>query len=105
MKLVDLIAFLKYPDELERLFIEKKLDMGSEAIIICMEKELHIDSEIHFFEIEQTEGNLVFERNDIKYIELFPAYHAVEIVESYFPPSDDNQKIANRLLEYRINDA
>ena len=105
MKLVDLIPYLGNSNNLEQLLVEQNLNMDSEAIIICMENSLDIDAEIYFFEIEQTEGNLVFERDGIRYIELFPAYHALEIVESYLLPSDDNQKIANRLLEYRINDA
>ena len=109
MKLVDLIEFLKDQDELEQLFEREKLNTESEAIIICMERALDIESEIKLFEIEETGGNLVFEKNGIRYIELFPAYHAMEIIESYFDKPEEkgysNLEIAERLLEYREKDA
>ncbi|HEY4148597.1 MAG TPA: hypothetical protein VGM41_06705 [Chitinophagaceae bacterium] len=109
MKLVDLIEFLKDQDILEQLFEKENLNTDSGAINICMKRALDIESDIGLIEMEKTGGNLSFEINDIPYVELFPAYHAMEIVESYFGGNIgsryNNLEIAKRLLEYRIKDA
>jgi hypothetical protein len=109
MKLINLIEYLKDQDKLEQLFEREKLNTESEAIIICMEKSIDLESEIKLFEIEETGGNLTFEKNGIPYVEFFPAYYAMEFVESYCDgpggKAYTDLNIAKRLLEYRIKDA
>ena len=108
MKLTTLIDYLKNPNKLDQLFSDEKLNTDSEALEIYMEDSLGLESEIKIFEIEETEDNLVFEKNGVKYIQLFPVEHAIEVLNSYLNlagKEHSNFEIASRLLEYRIKDA
>ncbi|WP_025762929.1 hypothetical protein [Dyadobacter tibetensis] len=108
MKLVNLIDFLINPKKLEVLYREEGLNTDSEALLIYMENSLDIESEIKFFEIEETDDDLVFEKGDIQYVQLFPVDHAIDLIESDLELKNrgySNLEIAERLLEYRIKDA
>jgi len=104
MKLINLVPYLKSFDSLEELYKLNNLDIKSEAIIIYMEETLAIESEIVFFEIEETKDNLTYKKNGINYIQLFPVNYAMEIIEDLLGFGYDELEIAQRLLEYRIKD-
>ncbi|MNL35095.1 hypothetical protein D3C87_1571060 [compost metagenome] len=71
-----------------------------------MKEKLHIDSDVEIFEIENTNGDIIFEKQGIRYITLFSAYHAAELIEDDLDLKGySNSAIAQRLLEYAINDA
>lgn len=108
MKLVNLMAYLLNSDKLEELYEREKLDTDSEALLIYMKGELSLDSEIKFFEMEETEDDLVYEKSGTKYLQLFPIDDAIELIESDLNLKDkgySDLEIAERLLEYRIKDA
>jgi len=106
MKLINLIPYLKSTNGIADLFKLNNLNIKSEVILIYMIELLTIDSEIVFFEIEETEDDLLFQKNGISYIQFFPVNYAKELVEDFSRLGyDDDLKIARRLLEYRINDA
>ncbi|WP_036494396.1 hypothetical protein [Myroides odoratimimus] len=74
MKLVDLVKYFRkggtYQDFCKLYF----LNVDSEVIEIYMKKPFQIDNEIFFFEVEQTEGVLEFEANNIVLSSLFDFY-------------------------------
>ncbi|WP_295794147.1 hypothetical protein [Mucilaginibacter sp.] len=106
MKLINLIPYLKSANGIAELFKLNNLNIKSEVILIYMIEFLTIDSEIVLFEIEETEDDLLFQKNGISYIQLFPVNYAKELIEDFSRLGyDDDLKIARRLLEYRINDA
>ena len=108
MNLVTLISKIMDPVKLDQFYIQQALDVESEALIIYMKESLSIDSEIYIFPIEETEDDLVFEKDGIKYIQLFPVEYALELIESDLGLKDElftDQEIAGRLLMYRLKDA
>ena len=108
MKLIDLIEYLINPEKLETLYKSENLNMDSDALLIYMEKSLDLNSNLKFFEIEETEDNLMFEKDNIKYIQFFPFDYAVELIENDLDLKNkglENIIIAKRLLEYRLRDA
>ena len=108
MKLIDLIKYLVNSDKLQELYTDKNLNSASEALLIYMQGELSLDSEIVFFEIEETGDDLVYEKNGIQYIQFFPIDYATELIESDLDLKGKQYsdiEIAKRLLEYRIKDA
>ena len=108
MKLIDFIELLKDSDKLKQVIIGQNQNVDSEALLIYMKETLDIDSEIRFFAIEETKDNLVFEKDETKYVQLFPLDYAEEIVNSDFNLATkglSNLEIAERLLEYRKKDA
>lgn len=108
MKLEDLIKYLLNPEQLEVLYQEEEINTESEALLIYMNGALDLESEISVFEIEETEDDLVFERNGEKYFQLFPIDYAIELIESDLELKDkgySDLEIAKRLLDYRLKDA
>ncbi len=66
-----------------------------------------MNSEVAIFGIEETDGDLIFEKDENKYVELFPLEMTQEMIEEYINTYKgiSNIKIAESLLNYRINDA
>jgi len=108
MNLVEIIKYLTDPEKLKELYKEQGLNTESEALLIYMQETLNLDSEISFFELEETEDNLFFEKDGKQYIQLFSLDYAVELIELDLNLKDkgySDMKIAERLLDYRKNDA
>lgn len=110
MKLIELISKITDPIKLEQFYIDQKLDVDveSEALIIYMKESLELDSDVYVFPIKETEDDLVFEKDGVKYIQFFPIEYALELVESDLglkARAFTGKEIAERLLEYRLRDA
>lgn len=108
MKLIELIGILFNSEKLGKLISALGLDTESDALLVYMRENLCITSDIRFFEVEETEDELLFEKDGIKYIQLFPIEHIQNLIE--FDLNMKNKRfsetqIAERLLEYRKNDA
>lgn len=108
MKLTEIINFLVNPGQLDKLYQLQALNVDSEAILIYMEGMLDLESEVILFEIEETEDDLVFDKEEMSYIQLFPLDYAVDLIETdlyLLNKGYSNLEIAERLLEYRKKDA
>ena len=108
MKLEDLIKYLVNPEQLEVLYQEQEMNTESEALLIYMNGALDLKSEISVFEIEETEDDLVFEKDGEKYFQLFPIDYVIELIESDLELKDkgySDLEIAKRLLDFRLKDA
>lgn len=108
MKLIELIKYLTNPELLEELFQEQGLNIESEVLLIYMEGDLDLTSDISILEIEETEDDLIFEKDGLQYIQLFPIDYAIDLIEFDLNMKDkgySDLEIAERLLEYRKNDA
>ncbi|MBK7884941.1 MAG: hypothetical protein IPJ81_15030 [Chitinophagaceae bacterium] len=108
MKLIDLIEYLIEPGKMENLYQQRKLNTESEALLIYMQNELSLESNIAFFKIEETEDDLKFVKNGLQYVQLFPIDYAIELIESDLDLKNKgytNLEIAKRLLEYRLKDS
>lgn len=108
MKLLDIIDYLRHRHNVGQLFEKLNLSTKSEAILIYMKDSLDLNSELVFFEIEETQDDLIFKKDNVTYHQLFSVDHVVDILSSYFSDREkrlDNIGLAKRLLEYRINDA
>lgn len=107
MKLEALVQNLENSNKLGELYDLLKLNKESEALLIYMEDELSFESDIHIFEIEETDDDLIYENNGLKFIQLFPLEMTQEMVEEYVNTYKgiSYYEIAQRLIDYRINDA
>ncbi|MBB1150184.1 MULTISPECIES: hypothetical protein [unclassified Myroides] len=108
MKLVELINYLMNPKLLVGLYQEQGLNKQSEALLIYMQETLSLESSIVIFEIEETDDDLVFEKEGIQYVQLFPVDYAITLIDFDLELKDkgySNLKIAQMLLEYRKKDA
>ena len=108
MKLVELIKYLTRPEKLDELYQEQGLNVESEALLIYLQGDLNLESEVSIFEIEETEDDLIFEKEGKQYVQLFPLDYAIELIESDLALTNkeySDLRIAQRLLEYRQKDA
>ena len=108
MNLTELIKVLTDPARLAEFYQEQGVDTASEALIISMRETLSLKSEVSIFAIEETEGNLFFEKNGVHYVELFSVDHTRDLLEEGLDLKNrgySDEAKAQRLLEYRINDA
>lgn len=108
MKLVELINYLMNPKLLVGLYQEQGLNKQSEALLIYMQETLSLESSIVIFEIEETNDDLVFEKEGIQYVQLFPVDYAIALIDFDLELKGkgySNLKIAQMLLEYRKKDA
>ncbi|AZB19729.1 hypothetical protein EG352_19100 [Chryseobacterium indologenes] len=107
MNYVNFVGYLANLDNLDDLYIEFNADSESEALIVCLKDSLDMNSEVAIFGIEETDGDLIFEKDENKYVELFPLEMTQEMIEEYINTYKgiSNIKIAESLLNYRINDA
>lgn len=107
MNLIDLVKFFREGGSFEFFCKKHSLDLESEVVEVYMRKPFNINSEIFFFEIEKTEGNLEFQSDGIIYNNLFDFYYFLDVIkdsnnESYKELS--NLELAKILLSYGIND-
>ena len=108
MKLPELIKFLLDPDQLKALYQKLGVNSDSEALLIYLRETLSLESEISIFEIEETEDDIFFDKDGVQYVQLFAVNHAKDLIEFDLNLKDkgySDVQIAQRLLDYRINDA
>ncbi len=109
MSLTQFIDVLSSPSHLHQLLLDSGLGPeATEAALIYMEENLSLDSEIRLFGIEDTEDEMVYFEDGVKYIQLFPVDYAIDLIKSDLDLEGkgySNMKIATRLLEYRLRDA
>lgn len=108
MKLIEVIKYLINPSQLNVFYQEYELNTESEALLIYQKEKLDLESDIAILEIEETEDNVLFEKDGIQYIQLFPIDYAIELIESNLElkgKGNSDLQIAKRLLDYRERDA
>jgi len=97
MKYVDIIQYLISPKQLDDLYERIGAAKDSEALLIYMKGALDLESEIY-----------IFEKDGCQYYQLFPVGHAVELIENDLDLKNKGYsatEVAQRLLDYRLNDA
>jgi hypothetical protein len=58
--------------------------------------------------MEETDDDLIFEKNGLRYIQFFPVDHAIDLIQFDLNLKDrgySDTEIAKRLLQYRLTDA
>ncbi len=107
MILENLIDYLDNSKKIDELYETYKVNTDSEAILVYMEHSLSLNSEIFLFDIEETEDKIQYKKNNTLFIQLFPVEYAIELLDDLNLKNQglSNLDIANRLLQYRINDA
>lgn len=97
------------PEQLEQLYKELGLNTDSESkpLLIYMEGEIDLTSEIVFFESDETEDDLIFEKDGKRFVNLWDIDYVIYLLEmlDLLDKGYTNIKIAQRLIEYRLNDA
>lgn len=105
MNLIDLIKYLREPEKLEELFRDKHSNLDYDFIEVYSKEKICAYSNLLFISDENLEFGLEYLDNNNKYINLFPLYLLVELFDDFKRFYKSDLEIANRLIDYRINDA
>ena len=108
MKFVDLIGYLLNPERLEGLYVSQGIELDAEAYLIYMYEFIDINSPIKIFTFEETDDDLIYVKNGVKYFELFEVNHTIDLLNHDLELAGkgfSNAQIAERLMEYKKNDA
>ena len=105
MNLVDFIEYLK-DDKKAAQYVEKHYPgVDYYDAEVYLKGALSIESELAIFDGEKIEGMIEMEVNKEKYYNLFSLDLLVEVYEDYSKFSGSEREIAQRIIDYRINDA
>lgn len=106
MTIVELIDHLKSRDLAEKLSSKILPDVDFDMIIIYMKDKVALDSKISFYDFDAISNELIMEVNGEKYEYFFGLEDAQEMVEGYIEEHNPtNLQMAQRMIEYNINDA
>ncbi len=108
MNLIDLITYFKESGNITKFYIENQLNLDSEVIEVYMQKPFDFEKEIHFFELEITEGLIEYIHEDVKYFNLFDFDYFFDYIEesnNELNKLKTNNDLAKILFNYSLNDA
>ena len=105
MKLPDLIPFLKDIDKWKIFLVKLGIDENCEEVLIYALEKVDINSEILLIELEKTNDDLEIILEGKKYLQILPASLSQELVINDFANIKAEKEVAQRLIEYCINDA
>ena len=87
------------------MLTDSHLDVNCEEVLIYAVNKLNINSDIILIELEKTGDYLEITLDGKKYIQILPYSLAQELVTFDFSNLNSDIDIAQRLIEYCINDA
>ena len=105
MKLVDLISYFRQGGTFEGFCKSNTLDAESEVIEVYAEEPTSIESNLGFFAIEETEGQVEFQSGEKNYRNLFDFFYFLEAIEEIKGSDTEDAAFAESLFSYAINDA
>jgi hypothetical protein len=106
MKLIDLITFFRNGGTFEDFCKKHALNVESEVIEIYAEEPVSLESHLGFFPIEETEGQVRFQSQGVKYHSLFDFFYFLDAMESVKGISEPNdEQLARKLFTFAIKDA
>jgi len=107
MKLTELINYFRAGNTLEKLCTQFEIDPDSEAIEVYSVQPITLESELRFFEIEKTQGQLDYTAGETTYHNLFDMYYFLDLIEDLKETGsvEEDEKIAEAVLSYALNDA
>ncbi len=108
MRLVELIDYFRKGGSFDEFCQSHSLNSDSDAIEIYMSEQLSVDNELAFFEIEETNGEVEFHNNGVRYFNLFDFYFFLDAIEESNNIENvlvTEAELAERLIQYAITDS
>ena len=106
MKLVDLISYFRSGGDFYSFCQERMLNAESEVIEIYAQKPVNLESQLGFFPIEETEGQVDFSVQGVSYQNLFDFFYFLDVIKDTSENTNlGDAELAKTLLAYALNDA
>jgi hypothetical protein len=106
MKLIELITFFREGGTFEDFCKKHALNAESEVIEIYAQEPVSLEAQLGFFPIEETEGQIGFQSQGVKYHSLFDFFYFLDVmkdVKGRSEPSDE--ELAQKIFTFAIKDA
>jgi hypothetical protein len=108
MKVIELVKKMRVEGAIEKFLSKELPNIEFDMIDSFMIDSIDIQSEISFFNIEELPDGIEMKIGEILYVNFFPLYLIKELIEDFlnlYGISSTDLHIAEKLIEYRINDA
>ncbi|MGF6214459.1 hypothetical protein [Comamonas sp. 4034] len=106
LNLAELISFFRRSGKFEDFCKINNLNSESEVIEIYAIDPRDINSDLGFFPIENTEGQVVININGLKYYNLFDFFYFLDVINDVKGDEKISDiELAKRLLKYSEDDA
>ena len=106
MKLIDLVSYFRLGGTFEDFCKTQALNAESEVIEIYAQKPVSLHSNLGFFPIEETEGQVEFLAEGLPYQNLFDFFYFLDVIKDVKGSTlPGNAELAQALLSYALNDA
>ncbi len=105
MKLIDLVSYFRQGGISEDFCKSNSLDPESEVIEVYAEEPVSFESNLGFFPIEETEGQIEHQSDGKKYHNLFDFFYFLEAIEEVKNNDVQDIVLAESLFSYALNDA
>ena len=107
MNLIEFIAYLRNNEKVVQYLNQTYPDIEYYNAEVYLRNSVNIESELVIFDDEKIEGLIEMHVNNEKYYNLFSLDLLIEVFEdcSALSPSGKDYEIAERIMNYRINDA
>jgi hypothetical protein len=106
MNLIELIKLARISqDVLEKEIKHLSPELDVEYADIYFEGQISKEAQIIFINNESLDKGLEFIFDDKRYINLFPLHHFLDVLTDYTAEDASDEKVADEILAYRVNDA
>ena len=108
MKLIELVNYFRKGNSFEEFCKKESLNLESEVIEIFMQKPFDIWTNVVFFEIEMTKGNIKIMKDNIVYYYLFDFFYFLDVINDSNEGQNlllSDEEISKKLILYATNDA
>jgi len=108
MNVIELVSRIRTLEQAENLARGEYPELDFRQVDIYLEEVLSIVSEVKLFDAESIPNDSEIEIDGKRFVNLFPLAMAQEMVEDFSNAYSNilsDKEIADRLINYRINDA
>jgi hypothetical protein len=106
MKLLDLLQLVADSLQANQPSVAEQLGYDPDYTEVYMLGQLALESELRFFDVGETDYELVYIKDGQEYVSLFMLWFGIEQIEALLKTQQYTPAtLAQRVLEYRIKDA
>ena len=105
MNVVEFIPYLRDSEKIKQFLNQYYPEIDYYDAEVYLKATIDKESNIEIFDCEKIEGLIEMQHNDNKYYSFYSLDHLLDVFKSYSKTSDNDSTIAQRIIDYRINDA
>lgn len=105
MNVIGFIPYLRDSEKIKQFLNQYYPEIDYYDAEVYLKDTIDKKSDFEIFDCEKIEGLLEMQYNNTKYYSLFSLDHLLDVFKSYSKTSGNDSTVAQRIIDYRINDA